>query len=405
MKVLVFTALFPNSVQPNHGIFVEERIARVARLPGMSLQVVSPVPWYPPLLPGSRARFRRIGDVESVRGIQVSHPRYAMIPKVGMALHGPMMLRSVHAFVRALHARERFDLIDAHYLYPDGFAAVGLGRALGLPVVVSARGSDVNRFSGFPRIRPLLQETLGGAAHAIAVSSALRDRMVELGTPASKIEVIPNGVDLTTYTPRERRDARGRLGLRPDRKTLLFVGNLVHGKGAETLIEAFARVRAGERPGAADSERAQLVIVGGGALRASLEERVARLGLAGDVRFAGEIRHAALADWYSAGDALCLASEREGWPNVLLESLACGTPIVATRVGGIPEIVTSDRLGILADGTPEAMATALREALAREWDRAALRAHAERFTWERAAESVGHVFERALGRTEARADG
>ena len=400
MKVLVFTSLFPNSVQPNHGVFIEERVARVARLPGMSLRVVSPVPWYPPLLPGARARFRRIRDVESVRGIEVLHPRYAMIPKIGMPLHGPMMLRALLPFVRALHARERFDLIDGHYLYPDGFAAVGLGRSLGLPVVVSARGSDVNRFAGFPRIRPMLQETLGGAAGVIAVSSALRDRMVELGAPASRIEVIPNGVDLTTYVPRDRHEARDRLGL-PQRKTLLFVGNLVSGKGVETLIDAIAHVRAGAGAGAAELESAQLVIVGGGALRTSLEERAARLGLSDDVRFAGEIRHAALADWYSAGDALCLASEREGWPNVLLEALACGTPIVATRVGGIPEIVTSDRLGILAAGTPEAMATAFREALTREWDRGALRAHAERFTWERAAESVGRVFERALGRREA----
>ena len=405
MKVLVFTSLFPNSVQPNHGVFVEERIARVARLPGMSLQVVAPVPWYPPLLPGTRSRYRRIRDVESVRGIEVLHPRYVMIPKIGMALHGSMMLRSLLPSMRVLHARERFDLIDAHYLYPDGYAAVGLGRSLGLPVVVSARGSDVNRFAGFPRIRPMLRETLDGAAQAIAVSRALRDRMVELGTPASKIEVIPNGVDLATFAPRDRREARERLGV-PQRKTLLYVGNLVPGKGVETLIEAFSRLRGSGRAGSMGAEGAQLVIVGSGPLRALLEERAARLGVSEDVRFAGEVRHGALADWYSAGDALCLASEREGWPNVLLEALACGTPIVATRVGGIPEIVTADGLGILADGTPEAVAAALCDALAREWDRAALRTHAAGFTWERAADSVGRVFERAIalaGRREVAA--
>lgn len=394
MNVLVFTSLFPNNVQPNLGVFVEERIARVARVPGISLRVVAPVPWYPPFLPGARARYRRVRSAESVRGIEVLHPRYAMIPKVGMPLHGPMMLRSLLAPVRSLHARARFDLIDAHYVYPDGYAAVGLGRSLGIPVVVSARGSDVNRFASFPRIRPKLEETLAGAATVIAVSGALRDRIVALGTPASKIEVIPNGVDLAVYAPRDRRAARARLGLE-DRRTLLYVGNLVPGKGVEILIDAFARL--------VEGVSVQLVIVGGGPLRPALEARARSRGVAGSVRFAGEIPHAALADWYSAADALCLASEREGWPNVLLEALACGTPVVATRVGGIPEIVVSDRIGILADGSPGAIAAAAHEALAREWDRAALRAHAEGFTWERAAASVVRVFERALGAREAAA--
>jgi glycosyltransferase involved in cell wall biosynthesis len=398
MNVLVFTALFPNNVQPNHGIFVAERIARVARLPGVSVKVVAPVPWYPPMLPGSRARFRAVWESESRDGLEVHHPRYAMIPKVGMALQGPMMLRSVLSAVRALHARVRFDLIDAHYLYPDGFAAVGLGRAIGLPVVVSARGSDVNRFAGFPRIRPMLQSTLARASAVIAVSDALRDRMIELGTPPQKIAVIPNGVDLTTFALRDRREARERLGL-PDRETILYVGNLVPGKGVEALIDSVAELRGAS---AGPSRDARLAIVGGGPLRDALEERVVARGIGGAVRFAGEMPHDALADWYSAANVLCLASEREGWPNVLLESLSCGTPIVATRVGGIPEIVSSDRVGILADGAPAAIARALCEALDREWDRAALRAHAEPFTWERAAASVGRVFERALAaRTEA----
>ncbi|HET9250782.1 MAG TPA: glycosyltransferase [Candidatus Eisenbacteria bacterium] len=397
MNVLVFTSLYPNNVQPNHGIFVQERVARVARLPGISVRVMAPVPWYPPFLPGARSRFRRVRAVESSAGLEVLHPRYAMIPKVGMPLHGPMMFRSLLAPLRALHESARFGLIDAHYLYPDGYAAVELGRALGLPVVVSARGSDVNRFAGFPRIRPMLRSTLAGAAQAIAVSAALRDRMVELGVPESRIEVIPNGVDLGTYAPRDRAASRARLGL-PDRNTLLYVGNLVPGKGVEALIEGFALLTraAGASGPAASGKDAGLVIVGAGPLRAALEERAHARGVADAVRFAGEVPHAALGDWYSAADALCLVSEREGWPNVLLEALACGTPIVATRVGGIPEIVTSDQFGILTGSDPREIAQAARASLERDWDRAVLRAHAERFTWERAAASVGRVFERAL---------
>jgi teichuronic acid biosynthesis glycosyltransferase TuaC len=406
MNVLVFTSLYPNNVQPNHGIFVQERVARVARLPGVSVRVVAPVPWYPPFLPGFRSRFRHVRAAESSGGIEVLHPRYTMIPKVGMPLHGPMMFRSLLAPVRALHAKVRFDLIDAHYLYPDGYAAVGLGRELGLPVVVSARGSDVNRFAGFSRIRPMLQSTLAGAAQAIAVSAALRDRMVDLGAPESRIEVIPNGVDLDTFAPRDRAEARARLAL-PERRTLLYVGNLVPGKGVEALIDGFAcmRISAGTAGTGAGAVDVQLVIVGAGPLRAALEARAATRGIADAVRFAGEVPHAALGDWYSAADALCLMSEREGWPNVLLEALACGTPIVATRVGGIPEIVTSERIGMLTGSEPQEIAGAARAALERDWDRVVLRAHAERFTWERAAASVGRVFERALagGRAAAAA--
>jgi glycosyltransferase involved in cell wall biosynthesis len=400
MNVLVFTSLFPNNVQPNLGIFIAERIARVAQLPGVGVKVVAPVPWYPPLLPGWRSRYRSVLSAETVRGLDVLHPRYAMIPKVGMRHHGAMMLRSVLDPVRALHARHRFDVIDAHYLYPDGHAGIGLGHSLGLPVVVSARGSDVNRFAGLPRIRPMLESTLARADGVIAVSSALRDRMTELGAPASAIDVIPNGVDLAVYSPRDRHEARQRLGL-PDRPTILYVGNLVPGKGLEALIDAVSRLGGGDDM----ARRAGLLLVGGGRLRPALEARTASLGVASGVRFAGEVAHAELADWYSAADVLCLASEREGWPNVLLEALACGTPVVATRAGGIPEIVTSDRVGILADGTPDAIAAALRDALRRDWDRATLRAHAEPYTWERAAEAVGRVFERALARRGARIGG
>lgn len=395
MNVLVFTSLFPNNVQPNLGIFIAERIARVARLPGITVKVVAPVPWYPPFLPGWRARYRNVLPTETLRGLEVTHPRYAMIPKVGMTLQSGTMLRSVLGPVRALHARHPFHVIDAHYLYPDGHAAMGLARALGLPLVVSARGSDVNRFAGIRAIRPLLQATLAHAGGIIAVSRALRDRMAELGAPDSKMEVIPNGVDLAVYAARDRREARARLGW-PDRPTILYVGNLVPGKGLDTLFDAFSRLD----PTGESAPR--LVIVGGGPLRPALEARAASLGVALAVQFAGEVPHGALADWYSAADVLCLASEREGWPNVLLEALACGTPIVATRVGGIPEIVTSGRVGILAEGTPDAIASALRDALRRDWDRAVLRAHAEPFTWERAAAEVRRVLERAVRGMEAR---
>ena len=386
MKVLVLTSLYPNNTAPNHGIFVHERILRVARPDGCSLRVVAPVPWYPPIPLGQRYRYSQVLPLETRDGIEIRHPRYFMVPKIGMRWHGWTMYRSLLPFVRSIQAAWDFDLIDAHYVYPDGHAATLLGKELGRPVVVSARGSDLNLFRTFSRIRPLLQWTLDHAAAVITVSGALRDQAIALGAAPGNVSVIPNGVNLETFRPIPPREARSALGL-PDRPTLLFVGNLVPEKGVDRLLEIYRRLAASE-----PAFDAQLLLVGKGPLRRPLEERVRSWGLSDRVRFVGEVAHADLRNWYGAADILCVPSRREGWPNVILESIACGTPVVATGVGGIPEILTSPSVGTIAGDSDAEFASAVLEGLRRTWDPDALRAHAARHTWERAAESVRAVF-------------
>jgi teichuronic acid biosynthesis glycosyltransferase TuaC len=223
VKVLVFTSLFPNNVWPNQAVFVRERVLHLASIPGVDVLVVAPVPYYPPL-PGWRSAFRRVAAREERTGLTVLHPRYGMVPKVGSRWQGACLYRALRSRVERLRREFPFQVIDAHYLYPDAYAAVRIGKDLGVPVVSSARGSDVNLIGRTPDLAPLVREVLVGSKRLIAVSAALAQSMRELGAP--DVAVIPNGVDATRFHPMDRATVRRDRGL-DDRPVILSVGNLV----------------------------------------------------------------------------------------------------------------------------------------------------------------------------------
>lgn len=385
MKVLVLTSLFPNNVWPHHGVFIKERMTRVAALPGVELRVVAPVPYFPPLRLGPRWLYSQVAREETIEGLSVTHPRYFMIPKIATGWHGPLMYRSLLPYVRRIRRAFDFDVIDAHYVYPDGYAAVRIGRALGKPVVVSARGSDINLFREIPSARSHLASTLGGASALIAVSEALAQAMRELGAPPGNIHVIPNGVDARKFRSVPQEEARARTGTGPGR-LVLSVGHLTQNKGFDRLLGAFrALLNLG------GYEDVKVAIVGEGVYRKELERLVGFYGLGDRVRLVGEVPHQELCSWYASADLSCLFSRREGWPNVVLESMACGTPVLATPVGGVPEIVGNGLAGALADGDAEALGKAMAAALGRSWDRAAIARFAGGHTWEDAAALVRRV--------------
>jgi glycosyltransferase involved in cell wall biosynthesis len=277
-------------------------------------------------------------------------------------------------------------------VFPDGFAAILLGRVFKRPVVVSARGSDINQFASFRLIRPLLRFTLLNADGVIAVCQALKDAMVELGIPAGKISVVSNGVDPRKFYPVEKTSARRQLGL-PQGKMVLSVGGLIPRKGFDLVIRAMKAVIDGY-----GEKEAWLAIVGEGPSRNDLLGLVASLGLSERIRLVGAVPHHDLVTWYSAADVSCLASSREGWPNVILESLACGTPVVAANIWGIPEIIRSDEVGILVNRSADEIGGAIFRALNRPWDHASLVRFANGHTWDDAARSVRRVFETVLER-------
>jgi glycosyltransferase involved in cell wall biosynthesis len=302
----------------------------------------------------------------------VLHPRFALIPKFGMSSAPLLMYASLRNFVaKVLRARFRFDLIDAHYFYPDGVAAVLLGRSLGRPVVITARGTDVNLITEYGVPRRLIRWAAAQAAGLVTVSEALRGRLVELGVPGSRIRVLRNGVDLDLFAPRDRAAARRELGLAPTGSVVASVGALIPLKGHDLVIRAAAAI-----------PELRLVIVGEGPEAIALQRLAEQLGSRERVRFIGPMPQERLARVYNAADALVLASSREGLPNVVLEALACGTPVVASAVGGMPEVVSTGIAGrLLRERTPEAIAAALRDLLADPPAHAAVRAYAERFSW------------------------
>ena len=397
MKILTFTTLFPNAVDRNLGVFVRNRLIHFARQYHHELQVVAPVPYFPnvKLLPRWH-QYAQIPRREENECVPVYHPRFLVTPKVGMGFYGWNMLWGSWRNVRRIQREFDFDVIDAHYVYPDAFAAVLLGKLLGKPVVVSARGTDINLYARMAAIRPLLRYVLRQSAAIIAVCQALKDGMIDLGVPAEKIHVIGNGVDASVFHPVKMAAARQQLGLPLEKKIILSVGQLIERKGIHHLVDALAKL-------ASWRDDVQLTLVGShhdAAYVKRIKEQVACLGLGEAVCFAGPQPHSALPMWYSACDLFCLASNREGWPNVLLEAMACGKPVVASAVWGIPEVVCSPDYGILVDRVDgEGFAKAIQQALEKDWDTGRIVRYACLQSWERTSAKQQNLFQEVVART------
>jgi teichuronic acid biosynthesis glycosyltransferase TuaC len=382
MRVLTFTTLFPNPAQPTLGVFVYQRMVHLARRAGHEVRVVAPVPYVPSWLPSRRWRaLSQIPHEERKAELTVYHPRYLLVPKISMPLHGWLIFLGSLRCIRRLKKEMNFECIDAHYIYPDGFAAVLLGRHLGVPVVLSARGTDINLFPSFRFIRPMIRWSLRRAQGLIAVCGALKDAMVELGAAPDKVRVIGNGVDLQRFWAVEPAEARKRLGLPETGRIIVAVGGLIPRKGFHYLIPAFAQV-------AGDDPSLSLYIVGEGESRGLLETLSKKFGVAERVHLTGSRPNEELRYWFSAAEVSCLVSSREGWPNVLLESMACGTPVVATGTWGVPEVVVSPELGVIVEQTPESISKGISTALQKKWDRDAIRRYAESRTWDDVAAEV-----------------
>jgi len=395
LRVLTFTSLFPNSVAPSHGIFVCRRVAATARVAGVEEEIIAPIPYSPRWIIGER--WNKLADVptaESISGLYVHHPRYPLLPKISMKMHGLLMYLGIRKLALRLHNQRPFDCIDAHYVYPDGFAAVMLGKLLRIPVVVSARGTDINLFPSFPTIRPMILWTLRNCAGVIAVSEALKRQMVGLGIPEEKIQFIGNGVETDLFSARDRKEARRWLGLPEDARILVSVASLRESKGHQHVIAALARI-------VPRHPELKLYIVGEGDYRARIERQVKELGLQERVILVGNRKNEEIPLWFNAADASILASSQEGWPNVILESLACGTPVIGTPVGQIPEILRSSDLGIVCKQDVQSISSAIEQALCSSWKRETLSHFAHSRPWSKVAEEMESYLAILTGTTKA----
>lgn len=385
IKILTFSSLYPNAIQPTNGIFVENRLRHLLASGEVEVKVVAPVPWFPIAHPacGKYGDFASVPEREVRHGIEIYHPRYLVVPKIGMSIAPLFMARAVSKTVRRIQSHGfDFDLIDAHYFYPDGVAACLLANRLGKPFVVTARGTDINLI---PQYNVPKQWILWAAekSHAmISVCQALKDEMVALGIAADKVTPLRNGVDLNFFKPGDRETIRSELNIAG--RTLLSVGYLIERKGHHLIIEALSSL-----------PDVRLYIAGDGEMSAQLNKLAVNTGVADRVTFLGALDRETLCRYMVAADALVLASSREGMANVLLESIACGTPVIATPLWGTPEVVATPAAGVLTnDRSVAGIVEGVQRLFANYPNRELTRRYAEKFSWDDTTQGQLEIFRR-----------
>ncbi len=391
-RILVFSSLFPNPADPNAGVFIRERMFRVGQ--HLPIVVVSPKPWFPGegLIRLFRPRFRPVAPrLEMQQGVEVHAPRFLSVPGLFKPLDSLSMALGSYFTLRRLKKDFAFDLIDAHFGYPDGHAASLLARWFRVPLAITLRGSE-RTYAETPAFRRRIVAGLARAGQVFGVSDSLRRLAVALGAQESKTLAVGNAVDSQRFQPVDRGEARRRLGLPETAPVLVSVGWLIERKGFHRVIECLPDLL---------RRHPDLVylIVGGATGADSMEEtlrqQVADLGLGAHVRFLGPVKPDELKWPLSAADVFTLATRREGWANVFLEAMACGLPVVTTDVDGNPEVVCKPELGrIVPFGDRQALHDALDQSLATAWDRAAIRAHAVENSWDRRIPILCEAFRR-----------
>jgi glycosyltransferase involved in cell wall biosynthesis len=373
LKITLVTPYFPTSGLPYEGHSAFQTVRFLTRF--AEVEVLRPITTHPGLM---RPAVEECGPADlkdRLPGVKVTYLRYPSVPLLSRPVNGFLCERPLLPLLRA----SRPDVVLNYWIYPEGYAAVRAGARLGIPVVVGSIGSDLRHIND-PFTQRFVRKTLVRAAAVITVSEELRQRALEFGVPAEKVVTILNGRDPAVFYPGERTAARRAVGYEHEGELILYVGRIVKSKGVGELIDAFAAIRR-LRPGA------RLALIGEGNCEEALKSRAARLGVLGDILLPGPQPSRIVAEWMRAADLFCLPSYSEGCPNVLVEALSSGCPVVATNVGGIPELI-HDHCGILVPPADhQSLSTALEKALSREWDRSRIAADAGR-DWEEVAKEV-----------------
>jgi teichuronic acid biosynthesis glycosyltransferase TuaC len=393
LRVLAITKIFPNAVEPLSAPFNRQQFAALSRR--CELHVMGTIPWFPGAgLLGTwstAGRLARVPFRETIEGMTVTHPRTLFVPRYAQGAWGALYALSIAPLLARY--RGKVDVVLGSWAYPDGFAAVIAAKLLGVPCVVKLHGSDINLNAKEPGPRRMIAWSLPRAAKVVAVSRALADEVVALGVPRDRVALVMNGVDAELFHPRDRAAARTELDL-PAGPLALYVGNLKEEKGVLELGEAWKLVTR-ELP------EATLVVVGGGPLQGALEAIVGPLG--DRVRMVGPRPLETIPTWMAAADLLVLPSRAEGTPNVVLEALASGRRVVASAVGGIPDLITSDELGTLVPPrAPDALAAAIVRSLHSPYNPATVAALGARGGWDASAAALYEVLVGAVSASEPR---
>jgi len=383
--------MFPNPAMPHFGIFVLRRLKAAQKYADIS--VIHPVPYFPGATTLAKYRYRReIPAHYTIEDIDVSAPRYLSIPGICKPIDGHTMSWAVR---KECKTPFEYNLIDAQLAFPDGYSAALLSARFNVPFVVTLRGHDINVLPSLPVRGKLVREVLRRASRIMGVSQSLIDEAILLGADPEKCEAIPNGVSLDLFFSRDKKTSQKSLNLDPDFRYIISVGHLIERKGHHLIIEALALLRKEEQ-----FRNLKLVIVGSESIEGNynreIEETIDSHKMREHVILAGSVPQEKLGLWYAASECLCLASSKEGWANVLLESLACGRPVVATRVWGTPEVITENLHGVLVERTVESIHRGLATLLSTTWDSEVLASRARDFTWDKSGFRLAENYQMAL---------
>jgi len=350
MKLVFLSNEFPNVCEPTKATFNFDLASALSV--AHEVTVISPVSWLDELRARRSKLVTRVPRTQRIGDMSVHHPRYYYTPGFLRQYYGTFLWWSLRKSVARLARDPKPDCVISYWAHPDGEAAVRLAQSIGIPSIAMVGGSDVLLLASNRRRRRCIQKVLNRAGAVLTVSNDLRMKVAGLGVPQEKIHVLRRGVDSELFSPGDSEESRRRLGLDNHKNVLLYIGRLVEVKRVDTLLDACDRLRQHDR-------KLLLCIIGEGPLRQQLAAKVHLTGLSRHVRFVGTVPHDGLVHWYRAADLTVLSSRSEGIPNVLLESLACGTPFVATSVGGIPEIARHDAARLVPPDSPERLAAAI----------------------------------------------
>ena len=393
VKVLFISNLFPDASEPNRGLVNARLLRHLARL--AEIRVVAPRP----ALSGWWTQETSRSPLKEDAALSPRYPLVPYVPKFGSQVNDWLYAKRLQSILTAVRKDYAFDVILCSWLYPDAAAVARLADQFHFPYVAIAQGSDVHQYLDVTARRQRIVATVNRSSATVARSRELARLLSGAGADSGKIQVIYNGVETDVFNPGDKQAAREALGLSATAKLILYVGNLLHVKNPGLALESLAKLQA-QNP----QHDTRLIMIGAGPLAESLRQQAATLGLADQVSWTGAQPPAQVAQYLRAGDVLCLPSLNEGMPNVLLEAMATGRPVVATNVGGISEVLNRPALGRVVPSRDSAsMAAALNDVLTTCLDENTIAQSGRAYSWAETAQSYHKLLVAALGAT-GRAD-
>lgn len=383
--ILTLATLFPNATKPNFGIFVERQTNGLSNSPDFDVTVINPL-GIPPWPLSTLERYKDLKSLpahENWNGLNIYRPRFTLIPAIGGALNPRLIANAILPLIKKLHNEKPFDLIDAEFFYPDGPAAMHIAREIGIPFSIKSRGADIHYWSRARGCKSQILKAADKAAGLLSVSAALKRDMGALGMDEDKVTVHYTGIDHSKFYPRERSAGKKKLGVKGP--LLVCVAALIERKNQDLIIKAIAKI-----------PDATLIFAGMGPARAQFENLAQALGVADRVRFLGAVPHDQLPEIIAAADISCLVSESEGLANAWVESLASGTPLVISDVGGARELVRSEIAGHIVDKDVDNIVKAIRDLIENPRDQKDVKDSVSHFSWDQNSKNLRAYFHAIL---------